>query len=444
MRYTTHGLALFFYNLALLLLSPVVLLVYAYRLWRGKESFTHFGERFGVFPKAIASDPRRPRFWVHAVSVGEVMASVPVLRELRSRHPGALLVLSTTTIGGREVAARQIPPADFVVSFPLDFSLVVASALRTVRPDALLLMEWEIWPNLLSESKRRGVSVAVVNTRVSDSGLKRGTSAKWLLSSALRTVDVFAAQSAEDARRAIAVGAPESRVHTVGNTKFDETVGVLSPAERADLRRDFGIAGDVPVWICGSTRDAPDAADPAEETFIVEAFAQLLTTLPNLRLIIAPRHLERAGAVAQIFADRGFAVRRRSQPNADDAPVLLLDTFGELTRAYGVADAAFVGGSLVRRGGQSVFQPLAQGVPAVFGSFMSNQRDIAALAKAEGVGCAVRNADELAETVRRLLTLSPSEKAALSDKCRALINDNRGVTARAIDLVEDVMQGKSA
>ncbi|MBC8142420.1 MAG: hypothetical protein H7Y38_13380 [Armatimonadetes bacterium] len=436
-------MALFLYNLILLLFAPVVLTVYAYRLWRGKEIAAHFGERFGAFPATIASDRRSPRFWVHAVSVGEVMAAIPVLRELRSRHPDALIVFSTTTVGGREVAARQVPPADYVVTFPLDFSLSVANAVRVVRPDAIILMEWEIWLNLLHAAKRHRATVAVVNARVSDTGLKRGTGAKWFLSAGLRNVDVFAAQSAEDAHRAVVVDAPAERVHAVGNTKFDETASVLSPEERTRLRRELGIPESVPVWICGSTRDAPDAGDPAEETFVAEAYRHLLVFLPDLHLIVAPRHLERADTVARIFTERGFAVRRRSQNGGGEASVLLLDTFGELARVYAVAGAAFVGGSLVRRGGQSVFQPLAQGVPAVFGAHMNNQRDIAALATGAGVGFTVQNAQELGETVRRLLTLPPDEKAALSDKCLALIEQNRGVTARSLDLLEAAMRSKS-
>ena len=349
-------MALFFYNLLLLLFAPAVLLVYAYRLWRGKEARQHFGERFGIPSAVIADDKRTPRFWVHAVSVGEVMAAAPVLRELRSRYPDALLVLSTTTVGGREVAQKQIPPADHVTTFPLDFPFAVQNALHVLSPDALILMEWEIWPNLLSAAKRHGVTIAVVNGRISDTGLRRGTTAKWVLASALQTVDVFAMQSVEDAHRAVLVGAPLERVHAVGNTKFDESATMLSPRERADLRRAFSIPEGVPVLICGSTRDAPDPADPDEETFIADALALLLSQLPDLRLIVAPRHLERTGAVARIFTERGFAVRQRSVAAANaTAPILLLDTFGELARAYAIADAAFVGGSLVRRGGQSVF-----------------------------------------------------------------------------------------
>lgn len=433
-------MAIFFYNLLLVILFPVVVLAYGYRMLRGKESPRHFPERCGRYDEALRVDPRRPRFWVHAVSVGEVMAAGPVLKELRSRHPDALIVLSVTTTGGREVAQSKMPPADHVVYFPLDFPFAVQNAVRTIRPDVLILVEWEIWPNLIAAVKRYGATVAVVNGRISDKGLKRGSGVKWFLASALRNVDVLAMQSAEDARRAVLVGANPGATHAVGNTKFDETSTMLSSAERADLRREFGIPEGVPIWICGSTRNAPDGSDLDEEVYLAEAFALLRKRLPDLYLILAPRHLERADKAVKPFLDGGFVARRRSEGAGRRAAedILLLDTFGELGRAYAVADVAFIGGSLVKQGGQSVFQPLAQGVPAVFGPYMNNQRDIAALAQAEGAGFLVKDATELAETVQQIVTVPPDEKAALATKARSLIECNQGVTSRALDLVEAV------
>ena len=454
-------MALFFYNLLLLLLSPLLAAFYAARFLQRKEDAVHWRERWGVYPGAIASDPRPLRFWVHAVSVGEVMAAAPVLRELRARHPDALLVLSVTTVGGRAVAQSQIPPADYVIYFPLDFPRVVRRALAAVRPAVLILMEWEIWNNLLAAAKHGGATVAVINGRISDTGLRRGRWFSALLAPGLGAVDVFAMQSAEDARRAETVGAAPHKITAVGNTKFDEGAAMLTADERADLRRDFGIPAGAPVWICGSTRDAPSAADVPEEAMIVEAFATVRERVPGLVLMVAPRHLERAGAVERILAGAGVGVVRRSVALAPLSPseklhfsgppfppqtggkglgdrgaVILLDTFGELARAYALADVAFVGGSLVPRSGQSVFQPLAQGVPAVFGAYMNNQRDIAALAQAEGVGFVVKGGGELAETVLRLLTLPAEEKATLREKCRALIERNQGVTKRTLDLVD--------
>lgn len=482
--------AIFVYNLLLLFLFPLLYMFLLSRVARGKEDREHWGERWGILPGNIAQDKgMEPRFWVHAVSVGEVMAAVPVLRELRRRFPDALIVLSATTIGGREVAQKQIPPADEVVYYPLDFPWAVRHALRQVRPDVVLLMEWEIWPNFLTEAKKQGARIAVLNGRISDKGLRRGKSglAGFFTAPGLAAVDRFAMQSEEDARRAILVGADPGRIATFGNTKFDESSTPLSPDERDALRADLGIPPDAPVWICGSTRDG-------EETLIAAALRRVWETIPDLFLIVAPRHLTRADEAAVALDTLGVSVRRRSSPlpwftppppsprrlnplpsegegeleafsvsappnsgsevlgeaavetvgntpsPSEGRGVLLLDTFGELARVYAVADVAFVGGSLLPFGGQSVFQPLAQGTPSLFGPYMNNQRDIAALSRAEGVGFEVGDTEQLASEVVRLVSLSREEKAELAQKARALIDRNQGVAARCVDAVANLLE----
>lgn len=430
------------YNLLLFLFAPLILLYLLFRLAKGKEDKEHWGERWGKLPETVSRDPRVPRFWVHAVSVGEVIAAVPVLRELRRRWPEAFILLSTTTPGGRAVALKQIPPADEVVYYPLDYPLLVSRALRAARPDVVLLMEWEIWPNFLAAAKRGGAKIAVLNGRVSDRGLRRGTKSTFWTRPGLNRVSLFAMQSDEDARRAVLVGADSSHVSVLGNTKFDEGATALTAEERAALRADLGIPDTTPIWVCGSTRDNPNANELDEEVPIAAALQKARIAFPNLALVIAPRHLERAETVAQTFTRAGFSVARRSK-GEKGSDVLLLDTFGELSRVYAVADVAFVGGSLVKQGGQSVFQPLAQGTPCVFGPYMNNQRDIAALAKAEGVGFEVADAPALAAEVERLLSLPPDEKRALSAKARALIERNQGVSQRCINAVAHLLEGTS-
>lgn len=425
--------ALFVYNALLLFLSPLLALYLLWRLAKGKEDRAHWGERWGRLPDAVRGEHGRPRIWVHAVSVGEVMAAAPVLRALRARFPDALIVLSTGTTGGREVARKQSPPADHVVYFPLDLPFTTRRALAAVRPDALVLMEWEIWPNFLSAAKRiYQAKIVVLNGRISDRGLAQGRRGSFFTGPGLRAVDRFAMQSDQDADRALLVGCDPARVTVLGNTKFDEAVRPLSGEERADLQMDLGIPIGAPVWVCGSTR-------PGEEAIIARAFARVRQTFPGLRLIVAPRHIERAAEVVGVFADAGWAVARRSSRPDQAAPVLVLDTFGELGRVYAVADVAFVGGSLLPFGGQSVFQPLAQGVPALFGPHMNNQRDIAALSRAAGVGFLVGDADSLADEVTRLLALPEKEKNTLAGAARALIARNQGVAERCADLVAGLL-----
>ncbi|GAB4451867.1 MAG: 3-deoxy-D-manno-octulosonic acid transferase [Armatimonadaceae bacterium] len=459
---------LLIYNLILLLLSPLIVLYLLFRLSKGKEDRERWGERWGRYGEDVSRDTRTPRFWVHAVSVGEVMAAIPVLRELRQRYPEAFILLSTTTIGGREVAQKQKPPADAVVYYPLDTPFAVRDALAAARPDVVILMEWEIWSNFLTAAKRQGAKIAVLNGRISDKGLRRGQRGQVFTRPGLNSVDLFAMQSAEDSRRATLVGADPAKVQTFGNTKFDESLTPLSQAERAVLRADLGIPEGVPVWICGSTRDDTDSAAPDEETLVAAAANRVRERFPNLFLIVAPRHLERTPQAAAALEAAGWNVLRRSQqppsPLSPRPPLpsphawgegrgsgeaggvgrrqtaLLLDTFGELAKVYAVADVAFVGGSLVRRGGQSVFQPLAQGVPVVFGPYMNNQRDIAALSIAEGVGFSVTDSTTLAAEVVRLLSLPEADREALSVRARSLIERNQGVAARCLDAVAGLLE----
>lgn len=416
------------YNLLLFLLSPLLLLYYTFRLATGKEDPVHWHERWGSYAKAGEGSPR---FWVHAVSVGEVMAAKPILRELRKRHPEAFLLLTTTTRGGREVA-QGIADASAVAYFPLDFPWAVVRALEAMRPDVVVLMEWEIWPNFLKNAKRQGAKIAVLNGRISDKGLRRGLKARWLMQSGLQCVDLFAMQSDEDTRRAGLVGAPSERVQTFGNTKFDESSTMLSTEDRVKLRAELGIPEGALVWICGSTRDGKDGI-PDEEVLVAEAAKRVRERFPELQVIVAPRHLERVEVVKAHLP--GSVQRSKSEHGA----TLILDTFGELGRAYAVADIAFIGGSLAAWGGQSVFQPLAQGVPALFGPNMNNQRDIAALAISEGVAEQVADVTALAEAVCRWLALSPEQKAQNAKKARGLIERNQGVSAKCLDAVESLL-----
>lgn len=422
------------YNLLLWLFSPLIYVLLLHRLAKGKEDRDHWGQRWGQLPDEVTSDVRRPRFWVHAVSVGEVMAAVPVLRELRQRFPDAFILLSTTTPGGREVALKQVPPADVVVYYPLDFGFAIKRALRAARPDAVLLMEWEIWPNFLTQARRMGAVVAVLNGRISDKGLRRGRKSGGLLRPGLNAVNRFAMQSEEDSRRAALVGADPARVVTLGNTKFDESSTPLTPEERTALRAELGIPEGAPVWVCGSTR-------PGEEEIIADAVA-ILEQAPNLQhpwyLIVAPRHLDRVDEVEAALRAGGLTPVRRSR--GETGSVLILDTFGELARLYAIADVAFVGGSLLPFGGQSVFQPLAQGVPAVFGPYMNNQRDIAALSIAGGLGQEVDGQESLAHAIYNRITASPEEKRETAQRARALIERNQGVARRCVDEVETLLR----
>ena len=421
----------FAYNAALLLATPVLLPWLWVRRSKGKEDAARWGERWGRWP-GIDAPGKAPRIWVHAVSVGETVAAGPVLRALRERWPNACLILTTITPTGQAVAIGR-PEPDAVRYFPIDFPVAARRAVATARPDLLLLMEGEIWPNTLVAAKDSGARIAVVNGRLSDRKLpawKR--SAAWIRGG-LDAVDVFAMQSDEDARRMVSLGVDPNRVAVMGNTKFDESARPLDTDERAALRAELGIPPDVPVLVCGSTREGGNGV-PDEERLVADAVARVRQVHPNLHVVVAPRHLERVDAVLEAFPGAGR--RSLGEPARPD---LVLDTFGELSRVYAIAEFAFVGGSLVPWGGQSVFQPLAQGVPVVFGPHMNNQRDIAALAIAEGVGTQVPDSMGLADTLLAHLDMPQTEKDSLSQRARQLIARNQGAAKRVVALAEQLL-----
>jgi len=422
------------WNVILLLGAPVLLPWLWHRRRIGKEDAARWGERWGRWPEIPQEGS--PRILVHAVSVGETLAAAALLRGLRARWPDSVLMVSTITPAGQQVANAR-PEADAVRFFPLDFPGCGARALDIARPDLVLLMEGEIWPNFLTAASRRAVPVAVVNGRISDRKFPTWRRIAPVIRGALHAVARFAMQSDEDARRIRSLGVDPSRVVVVGNTKFDETARALDRDERAALRVSLGIPADAPVLVCGSTREGGESVLD-EEFLVADAVARVRRTHPELHVVVAPRHLERVDTVAKAFPGAG---RRSLGQKAK--PDLILDTFGELASVYAIADIAYIGGSLVPWGGQSVFQPLAQGVPAVFGPHMNNQRDIAALSIDAGVGVEVSDPEGLAIEILRVLALTPEDREDLAARCRVLIDRNRGAADRCVALAAELLGSKA-
>ena len=413
------------YSVLITLLSPIILLGYLRRIRQGKESRALAGERFGTHLETPPSG--RDVYWVHAVSVGETVAAKPIIRELRKARPDAWIVLSTTTLTGRDVASK-VPDVDQVIQFPIDFPWCTAKALTTIHPCLIILMEAELWPGFIGTAKRMGTPVAVINGRFSDAKLASWLRFRQLLSPAINGVDQWLMQSDEDADRARRLGAAPSKVSVVGNTKFDESSVPLTYDERLALRATYGIPADAPVVILGSTRE-DRTGGPGEEAQLLPECMALRTHIPNLHIIIAQRHIERVDAILELCPDAA----RRSK--GETGWLLVLDTFGELATAYAAADIAFIGGSLVPWGGQSVFQPLAQGITCCFGPHMDNQKDIANLALRSGVATEVGSPAAFRKHIEAFLSLPKSEQDALGARARALIDANLGVSERYISRV---------
>lgn len=414
------------YLLYSLALALTFALAAPWYLWKGRGTGKYtssFRERTGRLPASLNKD-RRPSVWVHAVSVGEVLAARALVGPLKARFPDQRIYVSTTTVTGQAVARQGLSAVDGTFFAPFDLVGPVSRALDVVRPSLLLLVETELWPNLIHQARRRGVRVAVVNGRISDGSFRGYRRARWLLKRVLADVDLFLMQAPAHAERIRALGAPSDRVRVAGNLKFD--VGAAHTSE--ELAGLFGRSADKPIWVAGSTM-------PGEEEAVLRAFRQVREKVPGAGLIVAPRHPERCSSVAPLIEAAGFPVawRTRLAPGGwQNGSVVLLDTLGELAQIYPLASVVFVGGSLVPTGGHNILEPAAAGKAVVVGPHMDNFREIAQAFRSENALVQVASEGELAGAILGLLT-DGERRAALGARAVALVDRNRGAVGRTVE-----------
>jgi 3-deoxy-D-manno-octulosonic-acid transferase len=418
--------------MALLLSAPVWLLR---MLGHGKYR-AGLGERLGRVPARLRdSQQQRPTIWVHAVSVGEVLAVSGLISELQQRAPAYRIIISTTTLTGQKLAHDRFGEEN-VFYFPLDFAFAIRPYLRALRPELLAVAETEFWPNFLRLARQSGARIAVVNARISDRSLPRYRRFRALLAPVLRQVDVYLAQGDEDRRRLIEIGAPAERVQVSGNLKFDLKPVAEAPivsALRAAIRRDRV----EPVLVCGSTVEG-------EESIALRAFAAVREGFPKALMILAPRHPERFAHVADLVTASGVHFWRRSRWDASQPipPILLLDTIGELASTYALADIAFVGGSLVAKGGHNILEAAQHGAAIVVGPHTENFRDMVALfRRADAV--VIANAGQLAPAFLNLLA-DQNRRRELGERARDILRANSGATARTVAALESLLTERSA
>jgi 3-deoxy-D-manno-octulosonic-acid transferase len=381
-------------------------------------------ERLGYLPRRSG----RPCGWIHAVSVGESIAAAPIVEGVRRLAPGLPLVMSTVTDTGARVVADRFAGAVTHRFFPLDLPGAVRRTVDAINPAFVVCMETELWPNVLSLLARRAVPVMIANGRVSDRSFPRYRAVRAWLRPVLAQVAVFAMQSHEDARRIVALGAPPARVFVTGNLKHEALADETGAADA--WRRRLGLAPGAVAWIAGSTHRG-------EEETVLAAHDRLLERVPGARLVLAPRHPERAPELCELIRRRGMAVVRRSElPQASaDGALIVVDTVGELASIYSVGVAAFVGGSLVAIGGHNVLEPALRGKPVLFGPRTENFREAAALLEASGGGLVVRDDAELASALTRLFA-DPQVCATLGAAARAAAMSRDGATRRTLELIE--------
>jgi 3-deoxy-D-manno-octulosonic-acid transferase len=396
------------------------------RLRHGKYR-AGLGERLGRISKRLVVQPARPVIWVHAVSVGEVLAVSGLVGEITKHFSQHRVVISTSTDTGQKLARARFG-AENVFYFPLDFAFAIRPYLRFLQPKVIVIAETEFWPNFLRLAHAAGARIAVVNARISDrswSGYRRFRS---FLTKVLQPVDLFLTQTGEDARRLEKIGAPPDRVYVTGNLKFDVPAASAPPIV-ASLRSSFQHANSGPVIVCGSTVEG-------EESLLLQAFVNVLASHPRAVLILAPRHPERFGKVAELLGKLGIRFWRRSLWSGDpiSGGVLLIDTIGELAALYALADVAFVGGSLVPRGGHNIIEPARHGVPIVVGNHTENFRDIVNLFQSRDAVRVVGPA-ELPLAFMELIS-NPAERIELGRRAVETLRAEMGATQRTMQALE--------
>jgi 3-deoxy-D-manno-octulosonic-acid transferase len=415
------------YNLCIHLVVPFALLTIA---WRGRRNPSYRGrlaERLGYVVPGFGAAV----IWVHAVSVGEVQAATPLLRALQQRYPDQpLLVTTATPTGAQRVQALANAKLRHGY-FPYDIPSAVRRFLNRTRPRLLIVLETEVWPNLLRECARRQIPVIVASARLSEKSVRRLGWAAALFADVLGQNVIIAAQTEADAQRFEQLGAARARVRIGGNLKFDLHIAPELRTRGAQLRQ--AQFADRSVWVAGSTHEG-------EEELVLSAHQQLCRTHPNALLILAPRHPDRFEQVHERLMARGIAHARRTGGTeiAPQTRVLLLDTLGELLLFYAAADVAFVGGSLVPVGGHSLLEPAALGLPILTGPHNFNAVDVARLFLESGAALQVSDAEQLYAALARLLSAS-GERAAMGERALALMASNRGTLERLMLLIEPLL-----
>lgn len=403
-----------------LALSPLFLLL-------GRRYRAGFAQRLGFYPSRALDAVKSGRpIWIHAASVGEVLSSVALTRELKQRHPERPILFSTFTETGQELA-RKVCGADSCIFLPLDHAWIVRRALRKFAPCLLILVETEIWPNLLRAAHYRGIPTVVLSGRLSERSFQRYSSLRGFFSQVLGYVTAFGMQGGEDARRVIALGAPASRVSLSGNLKHAAPPPRLGDLAKADPASLYFVAG---------------SSHRGEEVVLLDVFKILKQHFPQIRLVLAPRHPQRFAEVEDLVRQTGLSFDKKSAVKGKtyfDKEVMLLDTIGDLADFYAVSDVAFVGGSLVDGGGHNLLEPARFGKPVLFGPHMNNFRELAEEMKRRGAGIQVRNETELEQELTVLLA-NPEKRRLVGSRAAELAADDRGVLPASMALAQRYLQ----
>ena len=427
----------FVYSLLSLVLFVLVSPYFLYQAIRYKKYIGNLRERLGYLPITFNVDAE-PSIWIHAVSVGEALTARALAADLKARYPRLRLYLSTTTMAGQQVARSSLRHlVDGVFYFPFDWVFIVRRTLNLVKPRLFIMMETEIWPNLLHECRKRGIKTVMINGRISARSYPRYKLVRPLFRRVLADIDRFCMQSEESADRLVNLGADKARVTVTGSLKFDSLE--VPPATAHGKPRDrvlrfFRLSSHRTVIVAGSTMRGEEAA-------VLRAFAKIKATQTHAIAILAPRQPERFSEVERLARDAGFVTIRRSELPIDAEPradVIVLDSIGELAQLYQLATAVFVGGSLVDHGGHYILEPAIFGKPIVIGPHMQNFREIAETFVSNGAAIQVASERDLDDAILGLVR-DPVHRASLGAAARALVEANRGAKEKTLSVISDLL-----
>jgi 3-deoxy-D-manno-octulosonic-acid transferase len=414
------------------LLNLFFVVSFPYLLLRAAWGKHGIKERMGFLSKEkLKKIPSKKVIWFHAASVGEIKVLSTIIPQIRKDHPEYALVVSTITKTGRNEAERILKQVEFVFLLPVDLKKFVRRAWDKIKPEALILVETELWPNLIGEAKNRGSLVVMINGRVSYRSFRRYLVVRGLIAQTLSRFDLLCVQSEEYKERLIRLGASPDKIKVTGNLKYDRLLYARQTSDRDQLKRKLGIADKYLVIIGGSIRTG-------EEQILLRVFSRLKSKKNNLLFILAPRHLNKLNEVEKTLSGMSLSFIRRSQLDgnirSDQPDVILLDTMGELSGLYALADVAFVGGSLVPVGGHNLLEPAIYGVPVIFGPYIDHFKEETKILIESGGGIQVKNEEELILKLSRLIEDKES-RLKLGENAKTAIGKETGVSKRTTDLI---------
>lgn len=409
-----------------------------YYLWRHRrrKGLAGWRERLGLLPSSFSQNDRGA-IWIHAVSVGETLAVAGLIKEHQRRYPDRRIFLSSVTAAGREAGQKKLPGLAGQFYLPVDWKWSVQRVLGQIRPSVLLIVETELWPNLLKTAKEFGCQTILVNARVSDRSFPRYRLIRPFMRRVLENVARICTQTTLDAKRFQELGAAPERVIVTGNLKFDGPAPDFGDFGTR-IREILPEANRGPVFVAGSTMSG-------EEPLVLQAWQAIHREHPRAFMILAPRHPSRFDEVAELLRAQQLSYIRRTslrgnaremQQRIASTDILLLDTIGELGQIYGLADVVFVGGSLVPTGGHNLVEPACWGKPITFGPHMDNFRDVAGLFLAAGGALQVANAGELAEAALHFLD-QPADAHLMGQRAKAVVNEQAGAASRILNEMEE-------